>query len=292
MLNPFLFEKRDNMGKIALVLEGGGMRGAYTAGVIDCLIKNNIEVDVCYGVSAGAINACSYISKQYGRSFAILTHDPKGKMGSLKKLFKTGNYLDNDFLYDILPNEVYPLDKKTFDKSKTKFYAVLTNVETGEAEYPLIKDMDKDNILIRASASLPIVSRFVPIDNNWYLDGGLVDSIPVKKAFDDGADKCLVILTRQNGYIKKKSSSLWLVKIKYHRYPKLVEAIRERHNIYNKTLEYIKNKKEEKKCLVIQPKEPVKVGRLEKDINKIKKLYDDGFNDALEMMDQIKKFVQ
>ncbi|MBE6123919.1 MAG: patatin family protein [Erysipelotrichaceae bacterium] len=280
------------MGKVALVLEGGGMRGSYTAGVIDCFIKHDILVDNCYGVSAGAINACSYISRQYGRSFAILTHNPEKKMGSLRKLFSTGNYLDNDFLYDVLPNEVYPLDKKTFDESKTNLFVVLTNVETGKAEYPKINNLDEQNIYVRASASLPIVSRFVPINNNWYLDGGMADSIPVKKAFDDGNEKCIVVLTRQKGYVKKKSSSIGIVKIKYRHYPKLVEAIKERHNIYNETLSYIENKVEEGKCLVIQPKTPVNVGRLEKDINKIKKLYEDGFNDALEMVDEIKKFIK
>ncbi len=280
------------MGKVALVLEGGGMRGAYTAGVIDCFIKHNIEVSACYGVSAGAINACSYLSKQYGRSLALLTHNPEKKMGSLRKLLTTGNYLDNDFLYNVLPNEIYPIDKETFSKSKTKFLVVMTDVETGKACYHQVKDLDTEMIYVQASASLPIVSRFVLIDNHWYLDGGMADSIPVKKAFEDGYDKCLVVLTRQKGYQKKPSSSLKLSKIKYRHYPNLVEAIKERHNMYNSTLSFIEKMENENKCLVIQPKEPVKVGRLEKDISKIKDLYQAGFDDALEVIEKVKKFIK
>lgn len=280
------------MGKVALILEGGGMRGAYTAGVIDCFIKHNIEVSACYGVSAGAINACSYLSKQYGRSLALLTHNPEKKMGSLRKLLTTGNYLDNDFLYNILPNEIYPIDKATFSKSKTKFFVVMTDVETGKPCYHKMNNLDNEMIYVRASASLPIVSRFVSVDNHWYLDGGMSDSIPVKKAFEDGYDKCLVVLTRQKGYKKKQSSSLNLVKIKYRHYPNLVEAIKERHNMYNDTLSYIEEMEKEKKCLVIQPKEPVKVGRLEKDLSKIKDLYQAGYDDALEIIENIKKFLK
>ena len=189
--------------KTALVLEGGAMRGIYTAGVLDVLLENNIEVDAVIGVSAGSTHGCSYISKQKERSISYY----KGcrndyRFLSFKSFFKSGNIVDTDYCYDEVPNKLYPFDHDTFEKSKTKFYVTITNVETGNPEYIHLKSLRDKNIdYLRASASMPIVSQIVEINGKKYLDGGMSDSIPIEYFRSLGYNKCIVVKTKDKSYI-------------------------------------------------------------------------------------------
>lgn len=271
---------------VGLVLEGGGSRGIYTAGVLDCFMDHGIVVDKCYGVSAGAINGASYISNQRGRSHHFWKNCVSNKKyGNIKNLLKTGHYF-----VETSEVEVEALDEEAYNSSNIGFEICLTNVDTGKCDYIEIKDAKDVDMMVAASASLPIFSRFNHIDGNYYLDGGVTDSIPCKRAFDDGMDKVICVLTQHKGYVKKRTKSYSLAKVKYRRYPKLVEAIGNRHNMYNEQLEYVYNL-DSSKCILIQPKKPVEVNRLEKDKEKLEDLYKQGYNDALEKIENIKSFI-
>ena len=272
--------------KIGLVLEGGGSRGIYTAGVLDCFMDHGVVVDKCYGISAGGINAASYVSSQRGRSLHFWKECVSDKRyGNMKNLMKTGMYFINT-------PDVYlePLDKEAFANSKTKLEIGVTCVETGKCDYFEVSDPNEVDAFITASAALPIVSRFNMIRGKYYLDGGLSDSIPCKRAIDDGCDKVICILTQHKGFVKKKTKSYGFVRLKYRRYPNLVKAIGNRHNMYNEQLEYVYNL-DSSKCFIIQPKEPVEVSRLENDKEKLQKLYDEGYKDALDKINEIKSFI-
>ena len=210
----------------ALVLEGGGMRGVYTAGVLDRFLEEELEFDTCYGVSAGACHACSFLSRQHGRAFAVnVDYLKDSRYLSVKSWLKTGDLFGAQMLYDIIPNQLNLYDYEAFAKNPTKFFAVATDCLTGKAEYFPVTEMHRDVIKVRASSSLPLLSRMVEINGRPYLDGGLADSIPVDKAREDGATKQVVVLTRQPGYRKKQTSSLPLVKLRYRHFPNLVETV-------------------------------------------------------------------
>ena len=279
--------------KTALVLEGGGMRGVYTAGVLDRLMEEKLEFDVCYGVSAGACHACSFLSRQHGRAFAVnVDYLDDSRYLSVKSWLKTGDLFGAQMLYDIIPNQLNLYDYDAFAKNPTKFFAVATDCLTGKAEYFPITDMHRDVIKVRASSSLPLLSRMVEIDGRPYLDGGLADSIPVDQARRDGAAKQVVVLTRQPGYRKQKSSSLPLIRLRYRRFPKLVEAVATRHIRYNQTLEEIQEGKKKGELFVIQPQKPLEVGRTEKNREKLTAAYLQGWRDAEWAMADLKKFLE
>lgn len=275
-----------------VVIEGGGMRGVYTAGVLDFFMEKNLYFEDCYAVSAGACHAVSYYSKQIGRSFKVIFDYIQDKeYCSINSLIKTGDMFGVEMLYNKIPNELVPYDYDTFNKFKGKLYSVVTNCKTGKAEYIKIEDMKRDIVAIRASSSLPLLSRIVEINGEEYLDGGIADSIPIKKSIEDGHKKNVIILTRDNTYRKAKSSFLNLLKIKYKKYPKLVNAIENRYKIYNETLDFIEEKRKSGEVFVIQPKGPVNISRVEKDKKKLKNLYDEGYNDAKECYEKLLKFI-
>ena len=226
--------------KTGLVLEGGGLRGIFTAGVLDVFLEKNIEFDSCIGVSAGACHACSYLAKQYKRAFNVSVDylDDK-RYCSFYSLIKTGDLFGVDFVYDEIPNKLNPIDNEAFKKNKTKFQVVITNCETGEAEYPEVKDFDKDTIYVRASSSLPLLARMVEINGNVYLDGGVSDSIPIRKSIENGNKKNVVILTRDKSYRKKQSALGRITGVKYKKFPKFVELMNTRYIRYNKELDYV-----------------------------------------------------
>ena len=183
--------------QIGLILEGGGMRGLYTAGVLDFFLDKNIEFSSCYGVSAGAAHCCSYLSKQRERAFKASTeHLSNRNYASVYSLITTGDYFNSDFVYRKLPEELNPYDYEAFSRFEGEFYAVVTDCQSGQAEYKQIHDMKKDMDVIRASCSLPFLSKKVMIDGKAYLDGGVSDSIPLRKSMEDGNQKNVVILTR------------------------------------------------------------------------------------------------
>ena len=281
------------MIEAGLVVEGGGMRGVYTAGVLDYFMEKNLYFDDCYGVSAGACHISSYVSKQIGRSIKVtLDYINDKRYCSVNSLIKTGDMFGVEMLYDLIPNKLELYYYDTFNKFKGNFYSVVTNCKTGKAEYIKIKDMKKDIIAVRASSSLPLLSRIVEINGKEYLDGGITDSIPIKKSIKDGHKKNVVILTRDKTYRKSKPKFLSLLKFKYKKYPNLVKAIENRYKMYNETLDFIEEEKAKNKVFIIQPKLPVKISRIEKDKDKLKELYDQGYEDAKELYEDLMKFLE
>ena len=275
-----------------LVVEGGGMRGIYTAGVLDFFMEKNIYFDDCYGVSAGACHLSSYLSKQIGRSLKVtLDYINDKRYCSINSLIKTGDMFGVEMLYNRIPNELVLYDYETFNKFKGNFYSVVTNWKTGKAEYMKIQDMKKDIVTVRASSSLPLLSRIVEINGEEYLDGGITDSIPIKKSIEDGHHKNVVILTRDKTYRKSKASFLNIFKMKYKKYPNLIKAIEDRYKMYNDTIDFIEEKRRSGEAFVIQPKGPVNISRVEKDKRKLKALYDEGYNDAKECYEDLIKFI-
>lgn len=281
------------MIEAGLVVEGGGMRGVYTAGVLDYFMEKNLYFDDCYGVSAGACHISSYVSKQIGRSMKVtLDYIDDKRYCSINSLIKTGDMFGVEMLYDIIPNKLELYDYETFNKFKGNFYSVVTNCKTGKAEYIKIKDMKKDIIAVRASSSLPLLSRIVEINGKEYLDGGITDSIPIKKSIKDGHKKNVVILTRDKTYRKSKPKFLSFFKLKYKKYPNLVKAIENRYKMYNETLDFLEEEKAKNEVFIIQPKLPVKISRIEKDKDKLKELYNQGYEDAKELYEDLMKFLE
>lgn len=276
-----------------LVLEGGGMRGAYTTGVLDFFMDNDIYFKDCYGVSAGAGHACSYLSRQRGRAIKVNTDFLKDKRYcSLSSLRKTGNMFGAEFIYYTIPKELNLYDYETFKQTKTSFYATVTNLETGKPEYLKVEDMDKDMCKIVASASLPIISQIQEIGGKKYLDGGIADSIPIKHSVKSGNSKNVVVLTQHNGYRKKPASLMGVIKHKYKKYPFFVEASKNRHIMYNNTLDFIEREEKNGSLITIRPSKPIEISRFEKDRDKLLQLHEDGYNDAMAMKDDIISFVK
>ncbi len=278
--------------RIGLVLEGGGVRGIYTAGVLDVFMEHGIEFDAVIGVSAGAIHGCSYLSGQKGRSIRYYKKyctDPR--FMSVKSLMKTGDLVGVDFCYHELPDKLDIYDHETFLKNKTEFYAVCTDLEKGEAEYVRITDMKGQIDYIRASASMPFVSRIVEIDGRKYLDGGCADSIPVEASEKMGYSRNVLILTRDGSYRKTKSKLNTLFKIKYRKYPHFVAKFLRRHIDYNNTLDYIAKKEKEGAAFVIRPKAPLSAGRTGGDPEKVQMTYEAGRKDAEEIIESLRKWL-
>lgn len=278
--------------KTGLVLEGGGKRGIYAAGVLDVLLENNIWADGLIGTSAGAVNGCSYVSNQYERNLRYNIRFAKEKRYmSIYSLITTGNVVGTDFAYNILPNRLEVFDYDAFEKSPVAYYVTCSNVETGKAEYIQCKSLRGKNMdYLRASASLPYVSQIVEIDGKKYLDGGICDSIPLKAFQGMGYEKNLVVLTRPRGYIKKPENNL-LANLYYRKYPAFVTALRNRYAVYNRTLKYIEQQERQGNILVLRPSESIRVGRMEQDPERLKQMYELGKNDAGQMLDAIASFL-
>ncbi len=264
-----------------LVLEGGGMRGIYSAGVLEFFLEKGIRFANCYGVSAGSCHMCSYMSGQRQRSYRISVKYLKDKeYCSFYSLLKTGDLFGADFCYNKLPNVLDPYDYDGFNQYPGKGYAVVTNIRTGKAEYPELKDMHTDIEWIRASSSMPLVSRNVEKNGELYLDGGITDPIPIQKALADGNKKNIVVLTKENGYIREPFKHIGLLRLVYHKYPTVAESMKNRHTAYNETMRFIEEEEKKGNLFVIRPKENPRFGRVEKDKNKLRKLYWQGFRDA------------
>ena len=262
----------------ALVLEGGGMRGAFTTGVLDYLLEKNVVFDRIYGVSAGACHACSYIALQPGRAFRVVAdyvNDPRYM--SVTNLIKGQDMFPAEFVYHTIPDILDAYDYKTANEYPGIFRVAATDCRTGEAKFFEIKDVRGDIDKVRASASLPLLSHMVKIDGGEYLDGGMADSIPVKRAFADGAKKCVAVLTRDAGYLKEPSKVYRLARVMSPRHQKLADAMKTRHLMYNETVNYIKRMSAAGEIFVFRPeKDKLDVGRLEKDRSKLERLYEHG----------------
>lgn len=284
-----------SMVRAGLVLEGGGMKGVYTAGVLEYFMEKDLYFENCYGVSAGACHLCSYISKQKKRAYRVSLNYLKDKnYCSAQSLLTTGDLFNVDMCYNKIPNKLDPYDYKTAAKYEGNAYAVVTNIHTGEAEYMPLREMHRDIIAVRASSSLPLVSRNVRIGNAYYLDGGISDSVPIRKSIADGNARSVVVLTKEMGYIRKQSSkvSLNLIKLKYGgRYPKVYELMKSRAQRYNETLRFLDEEEKAGRAFVIRPREANDIGRIEKDRDKLEALYQLGYQDAKACFDDMMCFI-
>lgn len=279
--------------KKGLILEGGAMRGMFSAGVMDVLMENGVEFDGAIGVSAGAAFGVNYKSKQPGRVIRYNTRFCSDKRyGGLGVLLKTGNIFSTDFAYGEVPLVHDVFDFETYEQNSMEFFVVCTDLETGEAVYHKYQGKaDHGFDWIRASASMPLVSHIVEIDGQKLLDGGISDSIPLKFFNSIGYEKNLVILTRPKDYRKKQNKLLPLFRLKYKAYPKFVETMSRRANEYNMTLDYIASEEKAGKLFVIQPDKDLPVKRVEKDPQKLMEAYNMGRTAALEKINDIKSFL-
>ena len=277
--------------KVGLVLEGGAMRGMYTAGVLDTFLDNNIEVDGIIGVSAGVLFGVNYLSKQRGR---VIRYNKKycrdKRYMGLYSLLTTGNIINKDFSFYEIPYKLDIFDDDTFSKSNTDFYATISNIETGLPEYVKLDKILEQMEVLRATSAMPFVSKVVEIDGKKYLDGGVTDAIPVEKAKEMGFDKIIVVLTRVKDYRKKKSSS-FLNKLFYKKYPNLIKALEEKYIKYNDTLEKIIDYENKKEIFVIRPSRFVKVGRIEKNPERLQEMYELGIQDTINCIEELKKYL-
>ena len=279
--------------KTGLVLEGGGMRGIYGAGVLDVLLENDIKADGLIGVSAGAIHGCSFVSGQKGRSIRYnLKYSRDPRYMSMRSLIRTGDMFGIDFCYRELPETLDPFDNETFESSSTEYYVTCTDVETGQPVYHRCPSLRGDRIdWVRASASMPLASRIVELDGKKLLDGGVADSIPVMAFRKMGFKKDLVILTRPEGYRKKQNPMLPLIRRAYREYPEFVETAASRHLVYNRELDEISRLEREGEILVIRPSRRIKISRTERRPERIEQMYRLGREDAMKAFSGIKAFM-
>lgn len=292
MYNDYQKSESGDPVKTGLVLEGGSVRGIFTAGVLDVFLEHDITFDGVIGVSAGAIHGCSFLSGQKGRSiryYMKYCSDPR--FMSFSSLLKTGDLVGYDFCYHELPEKLDVYDNEAFIRSNVPFYAVCSNVETGKPEYLRMTDMFRDIDILCASASMPYVSRIVKIGSNKYLDGGSTDSIPVEAFQKMGYEKNVVVLTRDIGYRKKPEMRL-LAKLMYRKYPSFAEAQANRYLNYNRTVERILELEKEGSIFVIRPSEPPAIGRMESDPEKVRQHYEKGREAALSAMPALKEWLQ
>lgn len=266
--------------KTGLVLEGGAMRGMFTAGVLDVFLENNITVDCVVGVSAGALFGVNYLSGQNGRviRYNKRFNSDKDYMG-IRPLLREGNIFSTEYAYDRVPRKLDPFDDEAFMKSGVPFYAVTTDVESGETRYVRINSVFEQMDTLRASGSMPFVSKPVVINGRKYLDGGISDSIPFEWLSEQGCDKLIVILTRDMEY-RKKSMNKALIKTYGLKYPKVAEMLLNRHTLYNKSVELLKEWEAEGKAFVIRPSKTIDIGRIEKNPEELQSVYDLGRSDG------------
>ena len=281
--------EKDNGIYTGLVLEGGGLRGVFTCGVLDCFMDHGIRFPFTVGVSAGACNGLSYMSGQRGRAKASnIDLMEKYHYVGIRYLFTQKCIMDFKLLFEDFPERIIPYDYETYFANQDRFVMVTTNCLTGKAEY-LEERSSSARVMdiVRASSSLPFVSPITYVDGIPMLDGGIVDSIPVEYAINQGHRNIVVVLTRNKGY-RKKDSRMPLSKITYRKYPALRRALQERNATYNKTMDLIERLEEEGKILVIRPVRPVEVGRMEKDVSKLTALYQEGYEVALQTITQLR----
>jgi len=280
--------------KYGLVMEGGAMRGLFTAGVTDVLMENGFTFDSSVGVSAGACFGCNYKSGQHGRAIRYnLRFRNEKRYCSWSSLIHTGDMFGAEFCYHTIPEKLDLFDNATYESNPMSFFVVGTDINTGRAVYHNCRTAGGDDLeWIRASASMPLVSRIVKIGGREFLDGGISDSIPLRFMESTGCDRNIVILTQPRGYIKTQSRTLGLVKLRYGRkYPQLVRAFEERPRMYNDELRYIASAEKAGRALVIAPPEKLPIGHVEHDMDKLLEVYRIGRNAARARLAEIRAFL-
>ena len=282
------FAEAYRQGAVGLVLEGGGMRGVFTSGVLDCFLDHDITFPYCASVSAGACNGLSYMSKQRGRAKkSNIDLLQKYRYIGMKYLWTQHSILDREFLYDKLPHELLPFDYAACFANPMEFKMAVTNCLTGKAEY--LTDRSSETRLIqiaKATSSLPYVCPVVWVDHKPMLDGGIVDSIPVERAMAKGYALNVAVLTRNRGY-RDTGRDIKNPPYIYRRFPRLRLALSKRHALYNRQLELVENLEDEGRLLAIRPKRPLEVGRLESNIDRLTALYEEGYECAEEALHRL-----
>ena len=281
--------------KIGLVLEGGAMRGMWTCGVLDTFLDNKIKVNGIIGTSAGGLFGVNYVSKQRGRGIRYNKKYCRDiRYMSLLSFILTGNIINKKFAFYKVSEKLDPFDNEEFKKSKIDFYVTATNVDTGKADYFKITDPINDMEKLRATSAIPLVSRFVKVDGNRYLDGGVSDSIPIQKMEELGYDKIIVVLTQPLDFKKKPVSDnkKKLVKYRYKKYTNLINSMFNRHNDYNDTIKHIKKLEKSGKIFVIRPSEKLNIKVVERNPEKLESIYQQGIEDCSKYINDLKKFLK
>ena len=265
--------------KASLILEGGGLRGVFTCGILDNFMERGIEFPFTIGVSAGACNGLSYMSKQKKRAkYSNIDLLAKYDYVGVKYLFTQRNIMDFKLLFDKFPTEIIPYDYEAYAKSKGRYVMVTTNCLTGQANYFEEKHSQKRIMeIVRSSSSLPFVCPIAQVDGVPMLDGGIADSVPMEYAHKEGFTNSLVVLTRNKGYRKEVKKPTPFAKLFYKKYPMLQDAINGRNANYNRTMDLIDKLEEEGRITVLRPLKPLVVDRMEKDIAKLEALYEEGY---------------
>ncbi len=279
--------------KTGMVLEGGAMRGMYTAAILDVMMENDIQVDGVVGVSAGATFGINYKSRQIGRTLRYnLKYGKDPRYVSIKSLVTTGDLYGADFCYGELPTNLDPFDYKAFQESPVEFYVVATDVHTGKPLYHLCEKGDEVDIQwIRASASMPVVSRVVSVSGYELLDGGIADSIPISWFRTMGYKRNIVILTRPKGYRKEKNPMFPLFKLHMRGYPKIGQAMENRHEVYNNTIDELHKLAKEGDTFVLAPSVDLGIKRTETDPAELQRVYDIGIKDANDNLEEMREFL-
>ncbi len=279
--------------KTGLIMEGGAMRGMFTAGVLDVLMENGLVTDGAIGVSAGAVFGCNYKSHQIGRVIRYNTEYCNDKRyASFKNLVKTGNLYSEQFCYHEVPEKLDPFNEAAFADSPMDFFVVCTDVKTGEPIYHKCRKGDAEDVRwMEASASMPLAAKIVKIGHYGLLDGGVADSIPVRFFESIGYKRNLIILTQPKGYTKKKNKFLPAIRARYFRYPAFVEAVADRHERYNETLSYISMLEQAGKDYVIRPPIPLEIGAMERDPAQLRRVYETGRAVAQIQVEKIRDFL-
>jgi predicted patatin/cPLA2 family phospholipase len=278
--------------KRGLVLEGGAMRGLWTAGVTDVMMEHDIWPDGLIGVSAGAAFGCNYKSRQPGRAIRYNTRFARdSRYSGIKSWLTSGNYYNAEFGYHTMPRELDIFDDDAFNHNPMAFYVVCTDVLTGEAVYQELTEATEDTYdWIRASASMPLASKMVALQGRKLLDGGVADSIPLAYFESIGYQRNVVILTQPIGYQKEHLKLMPLMRLSLRHYPKMVEALDCRHVMYNQQLEYVAQAEREGRCLVIRPKEKIPIGHISHDAKQMRLVYEQGRAEGEEYLDSIRDF--
>lgn len=279
--------------KKGLVLEGGAMRGMFTSGVLDVFMENGIDFDGAIGVSAGATFGCNYKSRQPGRAIRYnkrFSHD--WRYCSFRSLFLTGDMYGADFCYNQIPNRLDIYDVETYRKNPMQFYIVASDAVSGKSVYKKLETCDAHDLTwMRASASMPLVSKPVKIDGYTLLDGGMTDSVPLRFMESIGYDRNVVILTQPRDFVKKPADAMPLIKIMLKKYPHLVEAMANRHEVYNEETKYCFDKADRGEVLVICPEESLGISRIEKNPAELERVYQEGRKTGTKMIKKVREFL-
>ncbi|WP_416149787.1 patatin-like phospholipase family protein [Salipaludibacillus sp. HK11] len=279
-----------------LILEGGGMRGVYTAGVLEYLLEKDVNFPNILGVSAGACNAASFVSRQAGRNKAVtIGYANHPEYISVKRLIRSGELFNMDLIFNLIPNIENPFDYNKFFSSTQQFYVGATDCHTGETIYYEKQDLGDQliNKILRASSSLPMVAPVVEHDGRALLDGGISDPIPIEQSIRVGNEKHIVVLTQCKGYLKRPAKrGMWYFTRKYRNYPGLIEVVKNRSNVYNQAIERVAELEQQGKAFVFRPDHLHEVGRIERKKDRLEALYDHGYKQAEKQYEAMMEFLK